>query len=88
MVDDGAYRAARTQFQPGDLLCIVSDGVTESNNRTGELYGTARVDRLLVDVDSAAQAVDAIGKDVRKFEEGAEPADDMTVLAVRWRGAF
>ncbi len=87
VVDDYAYRAARTQLQPGDLLCIVSDGVTEANNRSGELYGTARVDRLLVDVDSAAQAVDAIGKDVRKFEEGAEPADDMTVLAVRWRGA-
>jgi serine phosphatase RsbU (regulator of sigma subunit) len=87
VVDDFVYRAASTQLQPGDLLCIVSDGVTEANNRTGELYGTARVDRLLANVDSAPAAVDAIGRDVRKFADGAEPADDMTVLGVRWRGS-
>jgi adenylate cyclase len=86
VVDDFDYRAARTQLQPGDLLCIVSDGVTEANNRTGALYGTARVDAVLANIDSAPGAVAAIGGDVKAFADGAEAADDMTVLAVRWRG--
>ncbi|HLW13382.1 MAG TPA: CHASE2 domain-containing protein [Casimicrobiaceae bacterium] len=86
VVDDFAYRAARTQLQPGDLLCIVSDGVTEAHDRSGALYGAARVDAVLAHVDSAPGAVAAIGNDVKAFADGAEPADDMTVLGVRWRG--
>ena len=86
VVDDFAYRAARTQLQPGDLLCIVSDGVTEAHDRSGALYGAARVDAVLAHVDSAPGAVAVIGNDVKAFADGAEPADDMTVLGVRWRG--
>ena len=85
-IDDFNYRAARTQLQPGDLLCVVSDGVTEANNRSGALYGTARMELLLANVDSAPGAVAAICNDVKAFAEGAEPADDMTVLGVRWCG--
>jgi adenylate cyclase len=86
VLDDFDYRAARTQLQPGDVLCIVSDGVTEADNRVGELYGTARVEAVLAGVASAPAAVAAIRSDVKRFADGAEPADDMTVLSVRWRG--
>jgi len=86
VVDDFDYRAARTQLQSGDVLCIVSDGVTEAHDRAGALYGAARAEVALADVDSAQGAVAAIGRDVKTFADGAEPADDMTVLGVRWRG--
>jgi hypothetical protein len=32
-VDAFAYRGARLQLEPGELLCVVSDGVTEARNR-------------------------------------------------------
>jgi adenylate cyclase len=86
VVDDFDYRAARTQLRPGDLLCVVSDGVTEALDRGGALYGAARVDAVLAHIGSAPGAVAAIGNDVKTFADGAEPADDMTVLGVRWRG--
>jgi hypothetical protein len=31
--------------------------------------------------------VDSICADVRSFAAGAEPADDLTVLALRWNGS-
>lgn len=87
VVDDFAYRSARTRLAPGELLCVVSDGVTEARDAGATLYGIARVERVLAGVDSADAAVDALRRDVAAFGAGAEPADDLTVLALRWRGA-
>ena len=86
VVDEFVYRAVRTRLAPGDLLCVVSDGVTEGNDPTGHLYGSARVERVLAGITSARVAVEALRDDVKAFAAGAEPADDMTVLALRWHG--
>ncbi|HKP67072.1 MAG TPA: CHASE2 domain-containing protein, partial [Casimicrobiaceae bacterium] len=37
-VDDFTYQPARVQLRPGDVLCVVSDGVTEAVNASGELF--------------------------------------------------
>ena len=86
VVDDFAYRSVGTRLRPGDLLCIVSDGVTEAHDPAGALFGTARVEHVLVGIDTASAAVDALRKDVQAFAAGTEPADDMSVLALRWCG--
>jgi len=86
VMDDFEYRAASTRLAPGDVLCVVSDGVTEANDATHALYGAVRVERVLAHVESARAAVDEVKRDVAAFVAGAEQSDDMTVLAVRWRG--
>jgi serine phosphatase RsbU (regulator of sigma subunit) len=35
---------------------------------------------------SAEERVNAVGSEVRKFSQGTEMADDVTVLVVRWHG--
>ena len=87
VVDEFEYRAAHTQLAPGDLLCVVSDGVTEAADPAGAFYGAARVDRVLSRAQSAHGAVDALRNDVNAFAAGAEQSDDMTVLALCWRGS-
>ena len=87
VVDGFDYRAARTQMLPGDLVCIVSDGVTEAANRHHALYGALRAGQVLGAVTSAAAAIDAIRGDAKRFVGDAEPSDDMTVLAVQWRSS-
>jgi adenylate cyclase len=86
VMDDFEYRAASTRLAPGDVLCVVSDGVTEANDSTHALYGAVRAERVLAHVESARAAVDEVKRDVAAFVAGAEQSDDMTVLAVRWRG--
>ncbi len=89
-MDDFAYRGAHLTLRPGELLCAVSDGVTEAQNPAGELYGNVRLATLLFDwrssERSAREVVDAVRADVAAFVAGAEPSDDITVLALRWNG--
>jgi len=68
---------------------MLSDGVPEAMNPTGELFGRARLAELLVKMPwtfSAGERVNAVREEVRKFAAGAEMADDVTILVVRWHG--
>jgi serine phosphatase RsbU (regulator of sigma subunit) len=89
-VDDFAYRGARAQLKDGELVCIVTDGVTEACSPENALYGSARIAALLqagaFAGDPARTVVDALVADVTRFASGAAQADDLTVLALRWNG--
>jgi serine phosphatase RsbU (regulator of sigma subunit) len=90
VVDDFPYEGAHRRMQPGESLCVVTDGITEALRATGELYGGRRVELLLLaEARAGAGArgiVDALRADVDAFAAGAEPADDLTVLVLRWNG--
>ena len=85
-----AYRSASRHIQRGELLCLVTDGVFDARNAEGDRYGSERLQAVLAGVvrgETTARAlVDAVGADVRTFAQGAESADDLTVLALRWNG--
>jgi serine phosphatase RsbU (regulator of sigma subunit) len=86
VVDDFAYRSASVALAPGDMLCAVTDGVTEAGDRARTLYGAARVDRVLAGAATPRDVVATLRADVAAFASGAVAEDDMTVLALRWRG--
>jgi serine phosphatase RsbU (regulator of sigma subunit) len=89
-VDDFDYRSGHRQLQPGELVCVVTDGVPDAQDTSGARYGMARLLALLAalarDATTARAVVDAVRADVAAFAAGAEPADDITVLALRWNG--
>ena len=84
------YRSARRLLVPGDLLCLMTDGVLEAQNLAGELYGQSRAQRLIADLGHRCAGpralASALQADVRVFADGAEPSDDMTIVALRWNG--
>ena len=86
-VDDYPYRGASLMLAPGEVVCIVSDGVTEAQNPAGALYGNERLEAVLRDNrGSAGEIVAAVRADVAAFVAGAEPADDQTIVVLRWLG--
>jgi serine phosphatase RsbU (regulator of sigma subunit) len=89
-VEHFAYAAGSHALQPGDLVCLVTDGVTDAQNPAGERYGSERLQgllsRLRMGDTTARTVVDAVSADVRAFVGTADPADDVTVLALRWLG--
>ncbi|HET9045690.1 MAG TPA: PP2C family protein-serine/threonine phosphatase, partial [Casimicrobiaceae bacterium] len=89
-IDEYSYVGAERRLHPGDVLCIVTDGVTDARNPAGELYGAERAEaaltRLAANRPRAQDVVDTLRADVTTFAAGAEPADDLTVLALRWNG--
>jgi adenylate cyclase len=87
---DFDYRGASLQLLPGEMLCLMTDGVSEAQTPDGQLYGTSRVQQRLLELQQrgvGAQAlVETLQADVNAFAAGAEPADDLTILALRWNG--
>lgn len=85
---DFPYQSAQMQLHPGDLLCMFTDGVTEASDGH-ELFGLERLTTVFLaqapEIVTARQ-ITAIRDAVRTFEAGHAPADDLTLLLVRWNG--
>ena len=90
VVLDFKYEAARRRMQPGEWLCAVTDGATEAMNESREFFGVDRLRTSLTwmpeDV-GPADLVRRLREDLQRFSGKAEPADDITLLAIRWNGA-
>ncbi|MFZ2061150.1 MAG: CHASE2 domain-containing protein [Candidatus Binatus sp.] len=87
-VDDFQYSIEHRQLAPGAMVLAYTDGVTEAQDTNRMLYSGARLKALLASVPTigARAVVDFVRDDVRRFAAGAEQADDITLLAVRWLG--
>jgi serine phosphatase RsbU (regulator of sigma subunit) len=90
VLDDFPYESAIYLMKPGEMICLVTDGVTEALDAAGALYGPARLKALLADVrpSDAGKVGAAIRDDVTRFTEGTERSDDQTILVVRWNGSI
>ncbi|HPQ61169.1 MAG TPA: PP2C family protein-serine/threonine phosphatase, partial [Syntrophales bacterium] len=74
--------------KPGDLLFLYTDGVTEAMNVKKDFYTEGRLKETLSAVRDlpVEDLVRTVKESVQEFA-GQEPrADDMTMLALRFRG--
>lgn len=89
-VEDGfPYEAASYRLSPGQVVCLITDGITEAVNAAGEFYGRQRLEDLLARLAPGADANavgEAIKLDVTRFATGIEASDDLAILAFRWNG--
>jgi phosphoserine phosphatase RsbU/P len=87
--DGFQYPSRKSEIRAGEGLLVFTDGVTEARNKTGEFYEDSRLESFLA--AHASQPVDELVRglhaEVERFEAGAPRADDITVLALRWRAA-
>jgi serine phosphatase RsbU (regulator of sigma subunit) len=79
------YQEAAVQISGGDLLFFYTDGLVETENETGDMYGAERLKALLADehqqrIDTVLERVDA---SVGSFRGKAEQFDDATMMALR-----
>ena len=76
-------RQRRAEMGPGDVLVMVSDGLTETHGMTTEPYGY-RFERLIPNLASqGARALgEAILEDWLSHSEGTDYIDDVTVVVI------
>ena len=88
--EDYPYASATRELQPGETLVLMTDGVNEARDMHGVLFGTARAEALLAAEQLRATEpgtlVENLHAAVQAFAQGTEPADDLTLLALRWHG--
>jgi sigma-B regulation protein RsbU (phosphoserine phosphatase) len=80
---DATYTRGFAQLQPGDLLCMYTDGVVEAHDRNEREFG---LDRLVRAVKQArARSAQEIGQDVlgRVAKWGRAGQDDRTIVIVK-----
>jgi sigma-B regulation protein RsbU (phosphoserine phosphatase) len=85
LLPDAQYSVQEAQMEPGDTLLAITDGVTEARNPQGNLYGEKRLMSLINEraYPSAAALLEAIESAVKEHTAGADPSDDITLLALR-----
>ena len=83
------YPDFEIKLEKGDIIYLYTDGVTEAENVTNELYGTERLLNVIrgnYNCDMK-EFCDNIEKDIHDFEKGNEQFDDLTMLALRYKGS-
>jgi sigma-B regulation protein RsbU (phosphoserine phosphatase) len=85
MYSGHGYSEGRVQVAPGDLLFFYTDGLVETEDATGDMFGAERLQQLLAEVQ--ARDIDAllihVEDRVRAFRGPVEPFDDATMMALR-----
>ena len=85
LLPEARYTVQEVQLEPGDTLLAYIDGVTEARNPNGNLFGEKRLMSLIMNrpYGSAAALLDEIETAVNEHTTGADPSDDITMLALR-----
>ena len=88
LLEFAPYSQDTVRLDPGDLIVIFSDGVSEALNAAGEEFGDARLEEVATGVREASSAVvvEKIVASVREFTKGAPQSDDITVMVIRYLG--
>jgi sigma-B regulation protein RsbU (phosphoserine phosphatase) len=83
MLPGVAFEVRRERLEPGDLLLLFTDGVTEARDPEGVQYTEERLIALLDLPVSSGALLDVIEKSLLAHNAGIDPSDDMTIMAVR-----
>ena len=81
------YDQETLTLEPGDVVVMFSDGVTEAFNAAGEQFGEERL-RTCLDVNrqcSPSELLERLLSAVRTFALGAPQFDDVTALVLRYK---
>lgn len=85
VIEESQYEMKTLSLQPGDLLLIYSDGITEAMNSQSEAYGIDRLKEQATSnsISSSKKILDAILQDVKGHADGAAQSDDITLMIIK-----
>lgn len=82
--EEVGYPQVEVQLQPGDLMLMFTDGLSEAEDAAGQAFGEARIVSALhaVGDGSPQDCIDLLSSAVRAHRQGS-PADDLTLLCLQ-----
>jgi sigma-B regulation protein RsbU (phosphoserine phosphatase) len=81
LVPMAEFHASRLQLKPGDRLMLVTDGVTEAEDASGEFFGNERLEGC------CQEGLAAVEMAVTAFRGDTPLTDDFTITELIFRGA-
>jgi sigma-B regulation protein RsbU (phosphoserine phosphatase) len=85
IMEDTDYKQAKVKFNPGDIVVLYTDGITEMRNENKEEYGIQRVKKLIINNNhlNASEILEILIRDVETFRGEVPPHDDTTALVFK-----
>ncbi len=82
------YEEGAVRLEPGDVLVLFTDGVSEAMNREGLDFTEERLQEVLVDSRTltAEEIIQRVRKEVDAHVNGTPQSDDFTLVVVRATG--
>ena len=78
-----SYHRTEISLSPGESIILLTDGITEAENETGEFFGNRRIESCIKEKGRIPVSEDIVKK-VKKWRGKAEINDDLTILEI-WR---
>ena len=84
LTEDSVYSDETVTLAAGDLLFLYTDGLTETADPGGALFGSDRLATLVRDQAAlpAQELIQAVLRGLESFAGGAPPSDDRTIVAL------
>jgi sigma-B regulation protein RsbU (phosphoserine phosphatase) len=88
MVEGMEYDSHKIVLRPGDTILLYTDGVTEAMDNESQLFDAVRLESSLRRLNGAGlkAMLQSIQADVADFSQGHPQADDITMLALQYKG--
>jgi sigma-B regulation protein RsbU (phosphoserine phosphatase) len=81
------YRLEKTQLEPGEVLFMYTDGVTEAMNIKEDFFTMERLEKnlSLTEGNNVRGLIEAVMAGLVTFTEGAPQSDDITMMAIQYK---
>jgi sigma-B regulation protein RsbU (phosphoserine phosphatase) len=75
----------RVTLEPGDVIVLYTDGITEAMNADSDLFGDARLSQIVEEHGhlDTAELRERILREIEAFVGGADQHDDMTMILLK-----
>ena len=75
----------RDEISPGSIIVLGTDGIWESRNSGGQMFGKRLINGVIREnaYRSAAEIMEAVIAKIRNFQAGRKAEDDLTVVVVK-----
>ncbi len=82
---NSTYGRRGFRMEPGDLLCLYTDGITEAHDEKGREFGTGRLRRMVAEMRRrpAREIAERVLLSAGLFSGQPSPEDDQTVVVIR-----
>jgi serine phosphatase RsbU (regulator of sigma subunit)/pSer/pThr/pTyr-binding forkhead associated (FHA) protein len=85
LFEEALFEEGETRLDPGDILIVFTDGLSESWDENEEEFGEDRLGDLIKQHrdQTALKLMEIIESEIDQFTKGARPSDDRTLIVVK-----
>lgn len=85
--DDAEFSKRVVTLHPGDILLFYTDGVSEARNEKRDVFGTGRLEEILIEnaANSAQVIANKILTAVRQYSKRRTLEDDITIVVLKMK---